>query len=46
MDAADALRLFGLNNLSIESDIRRVEVEQRIDFGHQPKKNAEQEQQY
>jgi hypothetical protein len=46
MDALDALRLFGLNNLSIESDIRRVEAEERVDLGHLSKKKAEQEQQF
>ena len=34
MKQADALRLFGLTNLSIEADVRRVEVEQKVDFGH------------
>jgi len=32
----DAIRLFGLNNLSIEADIRRVEREQQVDLGHVP----------
>jgi hypothetical protein len=46
MDPVNALRLFGLNNLSIESDIRKVEVEQKVDLGHQPKKQAQEQQFY
>jgi hypothetical protein len=38
MKQADALRLFGLTNLSIEADVRRVEVEQKVDFGHRKKR--------
>jgi hypothetical protein len=38
MKQADALRLFGLTNLSIEADVRRVEVEQKVDFGHRRKR--------
>lgn len=34
MKRVDAVRLFGMTNLSIEADIRRVEREQRIDLGH------------
>jgi hypothetical protein len=37
MKQADALRLFGLTNLCIEADVRRVEVEQKVDFGHRKK---------
>jgi hypothetical protein len=32
----DAVRLFGMTNLSIEAGIRRVEQEQRVDLGHIP----------
>lgn len=35
MRADEALKLFGLNNLSIESDIRQLEREYEIDLGHQ-----------
>jgi hypothetical protein len=30
----DAVRLFGLNNLSIEAEIRRIEADLDVDFGH------------
>jgi hypothetical protein len=46
MDPVNALRLFGLNNLGIEADIRRVEAEQKVDLGHQSKKKADQEEQF
>lgn len=34
--AADRLRLFALNNLAIETAVRRVEREQDVDLGHLP----------
>lgn len=34
MRTPDAVRLFGLNNLSIEAEIRRLEKELDADFGH------------
>jgi hypothetical protein len=34
MRADEALKLFGLNNLSIESEIRQLEREKDIDLGH------------
>lgn len=34
MKTQDAVRLFGLNNLSIEAEIRRVEKELDVDLGH------------
>jgi Swt1-like HEPN len=46
MDPVHALRLFGLNNLGIEADIRRVEAEQKVDLGHQSKRKVEQEEQF
>jgi hypothetical protein len=46
MDPVHALRLFGLNNLGIEADIQRVEVEQKVDLGHQPKSKGAQEKQF
>jgi hypothetical protein len=42
----DAIRLFGLNNLSIESDIRRVEIENDVDLGHRPQAVAGPEEQF
>lgn len=44
MKSTDAIRLFGLNNLGIEADIRRIELEQAVDLGHQPKPVDRQEQ--
>ena len=40
MRAEEAIKLFGLNNLTIESDIRQIEREYDIDLGH--KKDQEQ----
>jgi len=34
MKPGDSLKLFGLNNLLIESDIRRIENQNDIDLGH------------
>src|SRR5688572_12452351 len=34
MKTSEAVRLFGLNNLSIEAEVRRIEAELDIDFGH------------
>lgn len=34
MRAEEAIKLFGLNNLTIESDIRQIEREYEIDLGH------------
>ena len=46
MKTADAIRLFGLNNLSIESEIRRVEEERETDFGHRRHKSDEFDKAY
>lgn len=46
MKATDAIRLFGLTNLSVESDIRRVESEHNVDLGHRPKPSAGPEEQF
>ncbi|MDN3274757.1 Swt1 family HEPN domain-containing protein [Frankia sp. RB7] len=45
MKKVDAVRLFGLNNVSIETEIRRVEVDQGIDFGHK-KEVVKQEEKF
>lgn len=37
MKPHDAIKLFGLNNLLIESDIRSVEQQHHIDLGHRVK---------
>jgi len=42
----DAVRLFGLTNLSIEAEIRRIELEHDVDLGHHPKPVDDQEQQF
>lgn len=34
MKRVDAVRLFGMNNLAIEAEVRRVEKEQNVDLGH------------
>ena len=34
MRPEEAIKLFGLNNLTIESDIQRLERELEIDLGH------------
>jgi hypothetical protein len=34
MRPTDAIKLFGLNNLSIESEVRRIELEYDVDLGH------------
>jgi len=34
MRTDEALKLFGLNNIAIESDIRQIEREYDIDLGH------------
>jgi hypothetical protein len=44
--ATDAIRLFGLANLSVESDIRRVESEHNVDLGHRAKPSAGPEEQF
>ena len=39
MRPGEALKLFGLNNLTIESDIRRIEREYGVNLGHEDKGN-------
>jgi Swt1-like HEPN len=34
MKPTDAIKLFGLNNLTIEADLRRIEIEHDVDLGH------------
>ena len=34
MRADEAIKLFGINNLSIESEIRKIERERDVDLGH------------
>lgn len=46
MRADEALKLFGLNNLVIESAIRRIEGEHSIDLGHKADKEQRIEETY
>jgi hypothetical protein len=46
MRTLDAIRLFGLNNLSIEAEIRRVEMEHDADFGHRQRKERTSDDTY
>ena len=46
MNRKEAIRLFGLNNLSIEAEIRRVESETGVEFGHQKAKEQDIDQTY
>ena len=46
MNLDDSIKLFALNNLSIESEIRRIEIQEDIDLGHRSKKLKQQEQKY
>ena len=40
MSANDLIKLFGLNNVLIEHEVRRVENELEVDLGHRPKNNS------
>jgi hypothetical protein len=46
MSAEKAIRLFGLNNLSIESDIRQIEREHAVDLGHKKDQDQRIDQTY
>ena len=46
MKTLHAVRLFGLNNLSIEAEIRRLETELNIDFGHHRRGESRAENAY
>jgi hypothetical protein len=46
MRGEHALKLFGLNNLAIEADLRRVANEHKIDIGRRAEKAADVEQAY
>jgi hypothetical protein len=39
-------RLFGLNNVMIEHEVRRIELEHDVDFGHRPDLNVEEKGDY
>lgn len=42
----DAVRLFGLNNLSIEAEIRQIEQRFDVDLGHRDRKQDETDRAY
>lgn len=46
MKSEDAIRLFGLNNLLIESEIQRIERDLEFDLGHQSRKESVEENKY
>ena len=46
MREEEAVKLFGLNNLSIESEIRRIETSLDLDLGHRHDKNRGIDQAY
>lgn len=46
MNRKEVIQLFGLKNLSIEAEIRRIERETGVDFGHQKAKEQDIEQTY
>ncbi|QGZ93268.1 Swt1 family HEPN domain-containing protein [Terricaulis silvestris] len=46
MRAEDAIRLFGLNNLAIESELRRVEDSIDVDLGHRRRGQEDTDQAY
>ena len=46
MRTEEAIKLFGLNNLSIESEIRQIERDQDIDLGHKDQQEQRLDQTY
>ena len=46
MRQEEAIKLFGLNNLTIESDIQKIERDYGIDLGHQPNKGQSIDRMY
>jgi hypothetical protein len=42
--SSNAIKLFGLNNISIEAEIRRIEIEHSVDFGHRRVERKKDEQ--
>lgn len=46
MRSENAIKLFGLNNLTIEAEIQRIEKEFDVDLGHQAKKELNLDQTY
>lgn len=46
MRNVDAIRLFGLNNLSIEADLRQIEEQFEVDLGHRDRNQDETDRAY
>ena len=46
MRSENAIKLFGLNNLTIEAEIQRIEKEFDVDLGHQAKEERNLDQTY
>lgn len=46
MQTLEIIRLFGLNNLVLESEIRRLETEKETDFGHRQRKPSSSDTHY
>ena len=46
MRAEEAIKLFGLNNLTVESSIRQIEREFNVDFGHRKDREQKIDQTY
>lgn len=46
MKAVDAIKFFGLNNLGIESEIKKIEESLGVDLGHRPKNKPEIDRDY
>lgn len=44
MRREEAFRLFGLNNLLIESEIQRIEIDHSVDLGHKSRTHSEAEE--
>lgn len=46
MKPSEAIKLFGLNNVLVESEIRRVEREKDVDFGHRRPSQSKAERKF
>lgn len=46
MKPSEAVKLFGLNNILIESEVRRIEREKDVDFGHREDGKSKDERKF
>lgn len=46
MKAEEAVKLFGLNNILIEAEVCRVEIEKDVDFGHHAARKSKDEKRF